>query len=79
MCFVFYVFICLGVHLIKEMCNAKVTGDFMGSTEIEFLPGNLTGGKYYADTKTAGYFCVSYFFHYSILLIIHNLIVYLEV
>lgn len=36
------------------MCGAKVTGDSLGSTEIEFYPTKLKGGRYFADTQTAG-------------------------
>ncbi|KAJ6643140.1 RNA 3'-terminal phosphate cyclase [Pseudolycoriella hygida] len=43
-----------GVELLRDICNAKVTGASLGSCEIEFQPGALKGGKYYADTQTAG-------------------------
>lgn len=37
------------------MCGAKLKGDSIGSTEIEFRPGTkLKGGHYVADTRTAG-------------------------
>ncbi|XP_037046686.1 RNA 3'-terminal phosphate cyclase isoform X2 [Bradysia coprophila] len=43
-----------GLELLRDMCNAKVIGASLGSTEIEFHPDVLKGGKYYADTQTAG-------------------------
>lgn len=43
-----------GIELVKAICNAKVNGAAMGSTEVEFAPGNLRGGEYSADTATAG-------------------------
>lgn len=43
-----------GLQLMKKMTNAKVKGDELGSTEIEFWPTCLTGGYYTADTQTAG-------------------------
>lgn len=42
------------MELLRDICNAKVIGATLGSTEIEFHPGVLKGGKYYADTQTAG-------------------------
>ncbi|XP_052743872.1 RNA 3'-terminal phosphate cyclase isoform X2 [Bicyclus anynana] len=36
------------------MCQAKLQGTSIGSTEVEFIPGKLRGGHYVADTKTAG-------------------------
>lgn len=36
------------------MCQAKLKGASIGSTEIEFIPGEIKGGHYIADTKTAG-------------------------
>ena len=44
-----------GVEILKDICNAKVTGASIGSTEIQFQPNSLKGGNYLADTKTAGY------------------------
>lgn len=43
-----------GVELLRDICQAKVRGAEMGSTEIEFLPSKIRGGQYLADTKTAG-------------------------
>ncbi|KOB73734.1 putative RNA 3 terminal phosphate cyclase [Operophtera brumata] len=45
-----------GIELVAAMCNAKLKGVSIGSTEIEFTPGKLQSGHYTADTKTAGYF-----------------------
>lgn len=42
------------MELLRDICNAKVVGASLGSSEIEFHPGVLKGGKYYADTQTAG-------------------------
>ncbi|XP_049876981.1 RNA 3'-terminal phosphate cyclase isoform X2 [Pectinophora gossypiella] len=36
------------------MCQARLKGASIGSTEIEFIPGKLSGGQYIADTMTAG-------------------------
>lgn len=36
------------------MSNAKVKGASLGSTEVEFWPGELSGGSYEARVKTAG-------------------------
>ncbi|CAH2042720.1 unnamed protein product, partial [Iphiclides podalirius] len=43
-----------GIQLVAEMCNAKLKGANIGSTEIEFTPGKIRGGHYLADTQTAG-------------------------
>ncbi|XP_072942662.1 RNA 3'-terminal phosphate cyclase [Epargyreus clarus] len=43
-----------GIQLVGEMCQARMNGAHIGSTEIEFIPGKLKGGRYFADTKTAG-------------------------
>ncbi|XP_028169211.1 RNA 3'-terminal phosphate cyclase-like, partial [Ostrinia furnacalis] len=43
-----------GIELVGEMCQARVRGASIGSTEIEFTPGPLRGGQYEADTHTAG-------------------------
>ena len=36
------------------MCQAKLKGVSIGSTEIEFIPGEIKGGHYNADPRTAG-------------------------
>lgn len=43
-----------GVELVKQICDATVKGAHIGSTEIEFIPNKIKGGKFYADTQTAG-------------------------
>lgn len=48
-----------GVQLLKSMCNATAKGDVMGSTELEFHPGDITSGKFNVDTGTAGYLASS--------------------
>ncbi|XP_043481959.1 RNA 3'-terminal phosphate cyclase [Leptopilina heterotoma] len=49
-----------GVELVKELCNANVTGAHIGSTRLQFRPGPLQGRlkEYIADTKTAGCICL---------------------
>lgn len=39
---------------MADMCQAKLKGATIGSTEIEFRPNKIHGGHYIADTKTAG-------------------------
>lgn len=39
---------------MREMCNAQVTGNHIGSTEVEFIPNKIKGGTYIANTETAG-------------------------
>lgn len=43
-----------GVELLRDICQARVRGSEIGSTEIEFLPQTIRGGSYVADPKTAG-------------------------
>ncbi|KAJ2948238.1 hypothetical protein O0L34_g7466 [Tuta absoluta] len=43
-----------GIELVGEMCQARIKGASIGSTEVEFIPGKLRSGQYMADTKTAG-------------------------
>lgn len=43
-----------GIQLAQRICNAKVTGVQLGSSEIEFRPDRIKGGEYTADTRTAG-------------------------
>lgn len=43
-----------GVELLQSMCNAKVKGAVIGSTEIKFDPGVIKSGKFFADPRTAG-------------------------
>ncbi|KAG6462631.1 RNA 3'-terminal phosphate cyclase [Manduca sexta] len=43
-----------GIQLVADICQAKLKGAHLGSTEIEFRPGKIRGGHYVADTQTAG-------------------------
>ncbi|GBP50499.1 RNA 3'-terminal phosphate cyclase [Eumeta japonica] len=43
-----------GLQLLTKMCQGKLKGGEIGSTQIEFWPGKLKGGHYVADTHTAG-------------------------
>lgn len=47
-----------GFKLVQEMTDARVKGDELGSTEIEFWPTCLKGGFYTADPQTAGSICL---------------------
>ncbi|OXU24359.1 hypothetical protein TSAR_016808 [Trichomalopsis sarcophagae] len=49
-----------GVELVRDMCNAHVTGAHIGSTCLTFKPGFLQNKKqeFLADTKTAGCICL---------------------
>lgn len=49
-----------GVELLKDMCNAKVIGAHIGSTTLEFKPGQSNKDKqtYFVDTGTAGCICL---------------------
>jgi RNA 3'-terminal phosphate cyclase (ATP) len=49
-----------GVNLVKEMCNAEVTGAYIGSTCLTFKPGLLQNKneEYLANIKTAGCVCL---------------------
>ncbi len=39
---------------LKMITNSEVKGDFLGSLEIEFKPGEILGGKVFLDFQTAG-------------------------
>jgi RNA 3''-phosphate cyclase len=39
---------------LKQICNAKVSGASLGSTEVFFEPSNINSGKYEFDIGTAG-------------------------
>lgn len=39
---------------MKNICNGKLIGGSIGSTKIEFWPGKIVGGNFYAGVKTAG-------------------------
>jgi RNA 3'-phosphate cyclase len=43
-----------GVKAVADICNAKVTGAEIGSTEITFEPSEIKGGTYEWDIGTAG-------------------------
>ena len=42
------------VRAAREISNAKVEGDVLGSTELSFRPGEVQGGEYNFDIGTAG-------------------------
>ncbi|MBI4439848.1 RNA 3'-terminal phosphate cyclase [Candidatus Woesearchaeota archaeon] len=42
------------VQAVQKLCNAKVEGDFIGSTEITFIPGPIEGKTISVDIQTAG-------------------------
>lgn len=44
-----------GLEMIRDLCDGKLNGGEIGSTEITFTPGKIKGGTHIADTKTAGY------------------------
>lgn len=44
----------MGVRLARDLCDASLEGDFLGSTEIMLKPKVLRGGEFSADAKTAG-------------------------
>lgn len=52
------------------MCQAKLKGVSIGSTEIEFIPGEIKGGHYSADPRTAGLVLMYYTFNVYILIYI---------
>lgn len=43
-----------GVKAVAELCNAKLSGAEVGSTEITFEPGKINGGTYDWNIGTAG-------------------------
>ncbi|VVB73241.1 RNA 3'-terminal phosphate cyclase [uncultured archaeon] len=43
-----------GVNAAAKMTNAKVKGAEVGSTELEFVPEKILGGRYDVDIGTAG-------------------------
>ncbi|XP_012350923.1 RNA 3'-terminal phosphate cyclase isoform X1 [Apis florea] len=50
-----------GVELLKAMCNADVHGAYIGSTLLEFKPGQLNekrNNTFLIDTGTAGCICL---------------------
>ena len=49
-----------GLHLIGQLCDGKLTGDSVNSTEVGLCPGSVRNGDYSADTQTAGSVCIYY-------------------
>lgn len=47
-----------GIQLLAKMCNAKLVGGEIKSTQIDFEPKQIESGSYEADTKTAGSVCL---------------------
>lgn len=43
-----------GVRAVAQICNAKIKGDFLGSSALEFVPQRASGGKFSFDCGTAG-------------------------
>ncbi|XP_046439753.1 RNA 3'-terminal phosphate cyclase-like [Daphnia pulex] len=43
-----------GLNLIKDLTNGSMEGGSIGSTEITLRPGQIGGGEFSVDTKTAG-------------------------
>ena len=43
-----------GIAAAAQICNARIHGLTMNSTDVTFIPGKITGGKYLVDTETAG-------------------------
>lgn len=42
------------LRLVRDITNAEVQGDYKGSKEVTFIPHEIQGGDYTADTGTAG-------------------------
>ena len=45
----------IGLELIRDLTHGTLEGGTIGSTEITLTPGQINGGDYAVDTKTAGY------------------------
>ncbi|MDO9536938.1 MAG: RNA 3'-terminal phosphate cyclase [Thermoplasmata archaeon] len=43
-----------GLHLIRDICQATVSGDHIGSKCVKFEPGEIQHGEYSLDVGTAG-------------------------
>ena len=43
-----------GLNLISQICQAEVKGAELGSTGVEFVPGQIKHGQYSIDVGTAG-------------------------
>ncbi|XP_059620274.1 RNA 3'-terminal phosphate cyclase [Phlebotomus argentipes] len=42
------------IEICRSLCKGRVYGASIGSTEVEFHPQSIIGGRHSADTKTAG-------------------------
>ncbi|KAM7359454.1 RNA 3'-terminal phosphate cyclase [Cochliomyia hominivorax] len=42
-----------GLNLLAQITNAKISGNQLKSTEVEFTPGVIKSGNYFVDTRTA--------------------------
>ncbi|XP_070563804.1 RNA 3'-terminal phosphate cyclase-like isoform X2 [Ptychodera flava] len=47
-----------GLQLIRDLCNGRLQGDSVGSTEITLTPSKIQSNRFIADTKTAGNICL---------------------
>jgi len=47
----------LGIHLVKQMCNAFTSGDYQNSCELSFQPKSLKMGNFNLNinSQTAAY------------------------
>ncbi|MPC28420.1 RNA 3'-terminal phosphate cyclase [Portunus trituberculatus] len=43
-----------GLQLVRDASKGRLEGGQIGSCEITFYPGTIAGGRYLADTQTAG-------------------------
>lgn len=43
-----------GLQIVRDACKGQLDGGQIGSCEISFYPGHVSGGRYMADTQTAG-------------------------
>lgn len=43
-----------GLQLVRDASKGRLEGGQIGSCEISFYPGAISGGRYLADTQTAG-------------------------
>ena len=44
----------LGIQALTQLCNGKLEGDFLGSKEIKFFPGQTYRGRVSVNIPTAG-------------------------
>ena len=42
------------VNAVSDICKAEVSGSYLGSEEVTFVPGNIRSGRYKFSIKTAG-------------------------